>query len=247
MELRNMTDDLNEMTRRISYRQSGRLVKFQDLFVRQKLEVEMSWAPANTVLAARKWEQKKREGDLPPTIKMAFLADGVGVQCVEISAVGGPGFRNVTLETIAGARNPVDIATDALTLWMGQAGENSWILVPKFTGTEHGERTGVLTRREARSEMLNKIREAEVIEVAKIYARNPTRGTMAVMEQLGLEENRVHRSRRSAQKLGLLPPSGSPKKEYESALERLAKMDLKPSDTEVKQALRKMKKGKAND
>jgi len=242
-----MTDDLNGMTKRISYRQSGRLVKFQDMYVRQRLEVTMTWAPEDTIEAAQKWELKKLKGELPPTVKMAFLVDRVGVQCVEIAAAGGPGFKNVTLETIAEARNPVDIATDALTLWMGQAGENSWILVPKFTGAEHGEQTEVLTRREARSQMLNKIREAEVIEVAKIYAENPARGTKAVMEQLGLEKSKVHRSRRSAEKLGLLPPSGSPKKEYESALERLAKMDLKPSDTEAKQALRKMKKGKAND
>ena len=245
-----MTDDLNEMTKRISYRQSGRLVKFHDMYVRQKLEVEMSWAPVNTVAAARKWEQKKREGQLPPTIKMAFLVDGVGVQCVEISAVGGPGFRNVTLETIAEARNPVDIATDALTHVLSQEGENSWILVPRLSGTEHGERTDVLTRREARSEMLNKVREEILIEVAKTYAKDPASGTKAIMEKFGWGKSMAVRRRGEAQKLGLLPSSYSPIEQYEAALLSLAKMDSassKPSDAEVKEALRKMKKGEAND
>ena len=241
---------LDEVVKSVSYKAKNGTVEFRGLFVPQTLEAHISWAPADNSRAKKNWESKRRSGQLPPNIKMVFLVDGVGVQCVEISAKGGRGYKNVTLETFVGATNPVDIASDALELWLSQAGENSWILVPTQSGVEYGERTAVMTRREARSELLNQVRETELVELALIYAENYPKGSEALREHFGYSESTAHRKRRKAIEIGLLPKSGSQKEAYENTVAQLRKRQAEaftgPRGADVREILRKMKEGSPN-
>ena len=126
-EIRHMANEFGELKKNMSFTQKGRLIKFHGMLIRQNQEVVISWGPADSASAIDSWEKMKTIGQLPPSVKMVFLVDRVGIQCVEISAIGGPGFQNVTLETFVGAPNPMDMATETLRTWLIQEGENIWM------------------------------------------------------------------------------------------------------------------------
>jgi len=238
------------LTKKVNFTQKGRHIDFYGRPIRQNQEVVVSWGPADDAASTESWEVRRRNGQLPPSVKMVFLVDRVTIQCVEITATGGPGFQNVTLETFAEAGNPLELGAEAVWTWTKTYGETNWVVTPKLTGVEHGEAPKAMSRKEYRSVMLAQVRESELVDVARTYAENYPRGSEALREKFGFTESTAHRRRRKAIELGLLPVDGSSKKDYEKVLVQLAKMESpgpQRSNDEVKEILRKMKDGTLND
>lgn len=239
------------LTKKMNFTQKGRLIRFQGMGIRQHQEVVISWGPADNARGIENWKIMENNGQLPQSVKMAFLlSEPDEIRCVEISAVGGPGFQNVTSETFALAGNPVDVATEALRTWLIQEGENVWTLVPEYT-IQPADSIDILTRKEARDAMFKKAKQAELIEIAKTYAENYPKGTEAIKQKFGFSSTTAERRRKMAIELGYLPPTiGSSKKDYDKALLSLQKKEA-PAPTrsieEVKELLKKMKEGNLND
>jgi hypothetical protein len=250
MEREEMANNFG-LTKKMNFTQKGDLIRFRDMGIRQHQEVVISWGPADNARGPENWKIMKNNGQLPPSVKMVFLLSQPDeVRCVEISAVGGPGFQNVTHETFALAGNPVDIATEALRTWLIQEGENVWTLVPEYT-IQPGEEGDIVGKKEARDAMFTKVRGEQLMEIAKTYAENYPRGTEAVRQKFGLSASTAVRRRTRAIELGYLPPTkGSSKKDYEKALLSLQKKGdpaPKRSNEEVKELLKKMKEGNLDD
>jgi len=226
---------------RYSYSQSGRLVEFDGVLVRQKLVVTISEASPEGKQALEEFQQKRNRNELTPVIKMVFHIDKAGVYCQEISAQGGEGYRNVTLDTFAQLPNPRKIAEDALRLW-NRGGTKEWRLI---STDGKAEPVGLPNRREivARERLLKKTKEQELIEVARIDLLNPESPNKAVEKHFGYKDGTARNRRHRARQLGLLPPESASEAERQVALERL-NQDPEQIVGDVRELLGKLKKGR---
>ena len=236
-----MPSSVSKADLRYSYSQSGRLVEFEGVLVRQKLIVTISEASPDGKEASDEFERKRKRNELAPSIKMVFHIDKAGVYCQEISAHGGEGFRNVTLETFAQLPNPRKVAEDALRLW-NSGGAKEWRLI---SPDSKAKPVGLENRREvvARERLLNETREKELIEIARVALLNPDNPNIAIQKRFVYKEGTARNRRRRARQLGLLPPETASKAERQAALERL---NQEPEQIvgEVRELLSKLKKGR---
>ena len=236
-----MPSSVSKADLRYSYSQSGRLVEFEGVLVRQKLIVTISEASPDGREASDEFERKRKRNELAPSIKMVFHIDKAGVYCQEISAQGGEGFRNVTLETFSQLPNPRKVAEDALRLW-NSGGAKEWRLI---SADSKAKPVGLENRREvvARERLLNETREKELIEIARVALLNPDNPNIAIQKRFGYKEGTARNRRRRARQLGLLPPETASKAERQAALERL-NQDPEQIVGDVRELLSKLKKGR---
>lgn len=225
---------------RYSYSQSGRLVELDGVLVRQKLVVTIAEAIPENAEASKDFEQRRSRNELTPSVKMVFHVDKSGVYCSGISAQGGEGFKNVTLDTFAKLPDPRRVAEDAMRLWRTD-GVKEWRLI---SGGGSNEPVGLSSRKEvvARERLLNETREKELVEIARIALLNPENPNIAIQKHFGYKEGTARNRRRRARQLGLLPADGATKAERARALERLSR-DPEQIVEDVRKQLQRLKKG----
>ncbi len=230
-----------DLKKSMSFTPKGQLITYDGCVVRNKQEVIISWGPADNSGAIKAWKKIRKNGQLPPSVKMVFLVDYVGLDCVEISAVGGPGFQNVTHETFLDAGNPSDIALEVRRTFPMQRGEKIKRL----------DQHRILSRKLAQAAMAEKLGDLKLIEIARTYAENYPKGTEAIKQKFGFSSTTAERRKNLAIGLGYLPPfKGSTQKDYDKALVRLQKKGGPAptrSTADVKELLKKMKDGALKD
>jgi hypothetical protein len=232
-----------------SYSQSGRLVKFQTGIVRQKLTVTIAESAPAGKRELEEHQKRKMRNELHPTINMEFAVEkNEAIRCTEISMKGGEGFATVGLAALNSIGDPIEVGLDGIKTWLNVSAGSEWILVRPGDGTSTSLIPGAkpIDVSEARRVARTRDRDSELIEVARVDLANPENPNKAVELAFGAKEGTARNRRKAAIKRGLIPSGKLSPEERQQALERLNGFENK-SEAEVKELLRKMKEGTAND